>query len=221
MQIIWGCISIHPKQAAACLNEASSRRTVTLVVWVAVHHGRGPNPIRQKRKEMTMNAKVVLWSLLLTSSIPAAQSQVLTGDAQFSALHDIGWGMSISEIRSLYEKNQKLMSTTDSSLILNTEFFGVPAPTEIRFRQNKGGAAFIHIKFSEPTKALVDTISNHFTRFTQKAPEISATEKKLFILSLRMEMAKWKTEKESIVLTTALRDGTIGDVGLIISSVAN
>ena len=168
-----------------------------------------------------MNAKFVLWSLLLASSIPAAQSQVLTGDAQFSALHDIGWGMSISEIRSLYEKNQKLMSTTDSSLILNTEFFGVPAPTEIRFQQNKGGASFIHIKFSEPTKALVDTISNHFTRLTQKAPETSTTEKKLFILSLRMEIAKWKTEKESIVLTTALRDGTIGDVGLIISRVAN
>jgi hypothetical protein len=36
-----------------------------------------------------------------------------------------------------------------------------------------------------------------------------------------MEIAKWKTEKESIVLTTALRDGTIGDVGLIISRVAN
>jgi hypothetical protein len=167
-----------------------------------------------------MKVNLVLWSLLLASSFCAAQPEVLAGDPQFSALSGVGWGMSLGEIRSLHEKNQKLMGTTDNSLTLNTVFFGVPAPTDIQFQQTGQGPAFIRIKFSEPSKALIDTISNHFTQFTRKGPATTVTEKKLFTISLRIEVAKWKTEKESIVLTTALRDGVIDDVGLIISRLA-
>jgi hypothetical protein len=142
---------------------------------------------------------------------------VLNGDSKFSALDGVGWRKPMSETRSLYEENQKLLATTDSSLTLNTEFFGVAASTEVRFQDKHEGPAFIRIKFNEPTKALVDTICNHFTQFTRTTPATTATEKKLFMISLRIEIAKWKTEKESIVLTTAFRDGVIGDVGLIIS----
>jgi hypothetical protein len=163
-----------------------------------------------------MKVKLVLWSLLLAITLPAAQAQVLIGDPQFSALHDVGWGMSMAEIRSLYEKNKKLIGITDSSLTLSTEFFGVSAPTEIQFHQGRRGPALIRIRFSEPSNSLADTISRHFTQFVRKAPTITTTEKKLFTISLRIEIAKWKTEKESVVLTTALRDGAIGDVGLMI-----
>ena len=168
-----------------------------------------------------MKMRLALWSLLLASPAPVVQSQVLSIDPEFSVLHGVGWGMSMGEIRSLYEKEQKLVGATDSSLTLNTEFFGVPAPTEIRFHQTRRGPVFIRIKFSEPTKALVDTISSHFTQLVQRAPVTTATEKKLFTISLRIDIAKWKTDRESIVLTTALRDGVIGDVGLIISMLAD
>jgi hypothetical protein len=163
-----------------------------------------------------MKTNLFIWWLLLVCSVSAVRSQVLVGDPQFSVLHLVGWGMSIGEIRSVYEKIQKPMGVTDSSLTLNTEFFGVPAFTEIRFQQTRRGPAFIRIKFSEPSKALVDTISKHFTQFARRAPVITATEKKLFTISLRMEIAKWKTDKESIALTMALQDGIVGEVGLII-----
>jgi len=159
--------------------------------------------------------------LMLVCSVPAVRSQVLPGDPQFSVLHVVGWGMSMGEIRSVYEKTQKLVDGTDSSLTLNTEYFGVPALTEFRFQHTRRGPAFIRIKFSEPSKNLVDTINRHFTQFVKKSPTTSATEKKLFTISLRIEVARWKTDKESVVLTTALRDGVIGDVGLIISMVAD
>jgi len=168
-----------------------------------------------------MKIKPVLCSLLLASSVPAVQSQVLSSDPQFSVLHGVRWGMSMGEIRSLYESGHKLAGATDSSLTLSTEFFGIPAPTEIRFHQTRRGPVFIRIKFSEPSEALVDTISRHFTQLVQKAPATATTEKKLFTISLRIDVAKWKTDKESIVLTTAFRDGVIGDVGLIISMVVD
>ena len=168
-----------------------------------------------------MKVNLILWLFLLLSFASVSLSQVLSGDSKFPALEGVGWGMSMGEIRSLYEKTQRLLVTTDSTLTLNTEFFGVEAPTEIRFQQTKRGPAFICIKFSDPSKVLVDTINNHFTQLTRKGPTTTATEKKLFMISLRIEIAKWKTEKESIVLTTALRDGVIGDVGLIISRLAD
>jgi hypothetical protein len=169
-----------------------------------------------------MKVRLVLWLLLLLPSFPpATHSQVLSGDSKFSALDGVGWGMSWGEIRSLYEKKQKLLAATDSTLTLNTEFFGVAAPTEIRFQQTSRSPSFIHIKFNEASNVLVDTVRNHFTQLTRTAPATTATEKKLFLISLRMEIAKWKTEKESIVLTTASRDGVIGDVGLIISRLAD
>jgi len=168
-----------------------------------------------------MKMNLFVWWLLLVCSVATARSQVLIGDPNFSVLHTVGWGMSMGEIRSVYEKSQKLVTNTDSSLTLNTEFFGVPARTEFRFQKTRRGPAFIRIKFSVPSRSLVDTIGKHFTQFVRKAPATTATEKKLFTISLRIETAKWKTDKESVVLTTALRDGVIGDVGLIISAAAD
>ena len=109
------------------------------------------------------------------------------------------------------------MGVTDSSLTLNTEFFGVAALTEIRFRQTTRGPSFIRIRFNEPSNPLVDTLRRHFTQFAGKAPATTATEKKLFAITLHMEIARWKIDQESVVLTTAYRDGVIGDVGLLIS----
>lgn len=168
-----------------------------------------------------MKLNPILWSLLLASAAPSVWAQVLSGDSQFSLLHNVGWEMSPHDVRALFQGTQNLSSVTDSTLTLKAVFFGAPASTEIRFQQPRRGPAFVHIKFTEPTRTLVDTISSHFTRLTQKSPTTSVTEKKLFFINLRIEIAKWKTQKESIVLTTALRDETIGDVGLIISRFAD
>src|SRR5271157_92156 len=138
----------------------------------------------------TTKTKLIIWGLLLACSAPVVKSQVLTDDPQFSVFHGVGWGMSMNGIRSVYEKSQNPVRVTDSSLTLNTEFFGVPALTEIRFRQTTKGPSFIRIRFNEPSNPLVDTLRRHFTRFAGKAPATTATEKKLFTITLRMEIAK-------------------------------
>jgi hypothetical protein len=168
-----------------------------------------------------MRASLILLLLLLANSVGAVQAQVLAGDPAFSLLHRVRWGMPIHEIRMLYEGKQKLEATTDSTLTISTKYFDAPASTEIQFQRSRRGPALIRIRFDEPSKALVDTISNHLSQFLRTSPVVTATEKKLFTISLRIEIAKWKTEKESIILTTALRDGVIGDVGLIISMLAD
>jgi|WetSurMetagenome_2_1015567.scaffolds.fasta_scaffold348426_1 hypothetical protein len=167
-----------------------------------------------------MKTQLVLCILLMASMTPSARSQVLHEDPIFSDLHFLGWNMSMRNIRDHYEEKQQLEHTSDSTLTIKSKFFGIPAQTEIRFQQSISGPRLINIKFGEPSKGLVDSLTNHFTRLTQRAPTTSHTEKKIFTMTLRIDMARWRSSQEAIVLTTALRDGTISDVGLIITKAA-
>lgn len=165
-----------------------------------------------------------LWRLfelfLALALATGARCQVLSGDTRFPVLNEIRWEMNTDEIRSLCESRQALSSATDSVIVFTALFFGTATTTEIQIDSGTKKPRLIHVKFKEATKAIRDTLYTHFSMTRGKPLGETATEKKALIFTLRIEVAKWKTDKEMIAMTTALRDGTIMDVGFLLYPVA-
>ena len=91
-----------------------------------------------------------------------------------------------------------------------------PTRTEIQFDQEQKRLKLVQAKFKEPTRALEDTLLRHLTKTYGADPYRTAKEKSLLIVTVRMEMAIWKSSTEVVNLITAMRGDSIFDVSLVL-----
>jgi hypothetical protein len=144
----------------------------------------------------------------------AAHAQILNHDLNFPVLNEMRWGISINEVRSLCEVRHVLESSTDSTVIVGMSYFGFPARVEINFDRPLATLSRIQVKFKDPTKAIEDTLVDHFTRACGSAPYRQAKEKSLLIMTIKMEIAAWKSPTEIINLMGAKRNDVLFDLYL-------
>lgn len=145
-----------------------------------------------------------------------AQAQMLRGDPSFPVLNELDWKMSMQEVQNLCQKRNVPESAKDSSIILAVSFFGFSTRTEIQFDKGLRTLKLVQAKFKEPTKAMEDTLLQHFTKICGMAPYRTVKEKSLLIVTVRMQMAVWRSPTELVNLVTATRGDSIFDLSLVL-----
>jgi hypothetical protein len=135
----------------------------------------------------------------------SARAQLLNGDANFPILNEIRWESKMNEVRSLCERRHAVESSTDSAIIISAPMLGFKVRTEMQFDQGSKTLKTVQAKFNEPTKTLVDSLTSHFTRIFGRAPIRTVKEKSVIIMTIRMEMAVWRSSAGLVNLVTATR----------------
>jgi hypothetical protein len=148
--------------------------------------------------------------------VTVAKGQLLNGDANFSIISELQWGLTMNEARGLCERHHVAQTSTDSAIVITIPLLGFASRTELQFDQHSKILKSVQAKFNEPTKLLADSITNYFTRTMGRGPVRTAKEKSLLIITIRMEMALWKSSTGLINLVTAMRGGTIFDASLVL-----
>jgi hypothetical protein len=153
-------------------------------------------------------------------SFPAlAVAQMLAGDPNFPVLNEIRWEMSTSEVQNLCDSKWKATSSTDSTLVYNSSFFGAEARTKIQFDVKSKKPRIIDIGFEHANSTMRDTLVSHFTLTTGRPPIITTKEKSAIIFTIKMEVAAWKTGKETVGVMTAMRGSSVIALNLIITPI--
>jgi len=160
--------------------------------------------------------EIRLYALLVTVTTVAIQAQVLNGDQRFPVLNQIQWGMSKENVLDLCAANNIKPGGNDSTITFDADFFETPAKAVVRFRDNAKKLQWLEVKFKEHPKHLLDTLVSHFTRTLGGEPARTEKEKSALLFTLRMEVAMWKTAKESVTLLVAKQNDSIFDVCLTI-----
>ncbi|MCX6145352.1 MAG: hypothetical protein NTZ35_19270 [Ignavibacteriales bacterium] len=159
-----------------------------------------------------------LCGLVSTTLFPIiVVAQMLGGDPNFPVLNEIRWEMRTSEIQSLCNNKWRETSSTDSTMVYNSSFFGASAKTMIQVDPKSKQPRMINIGFEQATSAMRDTLLNHFALITGKPPVITTKEKNAIIFTLKFEMALWKTGKETVGVMTAMRGSSIVALSLILT----
>jgi hypothetical protein len=161
---------------------------------------------------------LAMWVLLSTPFIPTpAASQGLVGDPSFPVLNEIRWEMSASQIQGLCKDKWKETSSTDSTVVYKSSFFGSASMVKIQFDMKSKKARMIDIGFEEATIAMRDTLVNHLTQIMGKPPVITTKEKSAIIFTIKLEMAFWKSGNETIAVMTGMRGSSVVAVSLILT----
>jgi hypothetical protein len=144
-------------------------------------------------------------------------AQMLNRDPNFPVLNEIRWDMRTNEIESLCGNRWKETSSTDSSMVYSSSFFGAATKTVIQIDPKSKQPRMINICFEEATDAMRDTLLNYFTLITGKSPVITTKEKSAIVFTLKLEMALWKLAKETVGVMTAMRGSSIVALSLILT----
>lgn len=158
--------------------------------------------------------RIAICAALLVSLPTILQAQVLGGDERFPVLNQIRWDMSREKILHLCASEKLNTSGNDTTVTFEAKFLGVEAKTYVRFKGKAERPWGIDVKFNELSEKLVDTLVNHFTRITGETPRKAAKEKNLVLMTMRMELAAWKTKTDKIRLIVGRRDKSIFDINL-------
>ncbi len=157
---------------------------------------------------------------ILAVMLPAiVHAQVLNGDQRLAPLNQIRWEMSKATIFRLCSAIKSNTVENDSAISFDADFFGAPARAAVRFKNSIERPRQIEVKFKKHPAGLPDTLINHFTRTLGKNPARVEKEKSALLFTLRMEIAVWKTTKETVNLIVAKNNQSIFDIYLMISPV--
>jgi len=158
---------------------------------------------------------------VLVVMLPALlRAQVLNGDEQFPLLNQIRWDMSRQTILNLCAAHGTNGRGNDMAVTFDARFFGADANAFVRFKNGAERPQLIDVKFKELTEKLLDTLVSHFTRVLGESPIRAEKEKSLLLITLRMEVAAWKTKTERITLVVGKKNKSIFDINLSIAPLA-
>jgi hypothetical protein len=158
--------------------------------------------------------KIAICAAFITVFSATLHAQVLNGDVRFPLLNQIRWDMSREKVLSLCTANRINVGENDTTVSFDMKVFDVEAKTLVRFKNKAEKPWLIEVKFKELTDKLVDTLVNHFTRTTGESPLRAAKEKSLLLITMRMEVAAWKTKTEKIRLLVGRQGKSIFDINL-------
>jgi hypothetical protein len=154
--------------------------------------------------------------LLVLTLTTSTKGQLLNGDSNFPILNEIQWTSTINEVRDFCALRAVDASTTDSAIIISARMLGFAARTELKFDQNLKTLKLVQAKFSESTKTVIDSLTNHLTRMFGRGPLRTVKEKSLLIMTLRMEFASWRSAAGLVNIVTAMRGDSPFDVSLVL-----
>lgn len=160
--------------------------------------------------------QLVCGLLIMLGVATSARAQLLNGDPNFPILNEIRWESKMNEVRSLCERYHAIESSTDSAIITRAPMLGFKARAEMQFDQGSKTLKSVQVKFNEPTKTLVDSLTSHFTRIFGRAPIRTVKEKSVIIMTIRMEMAMWRSSMGLVSLVTAMRDDALFNASLVL-----
>lgn len=158
--------------------------------------------------------QLVCGLLVMLGVAPIARGQLLNGDANFPILNEIRWESKMSEVRSLCKSRHAAQSSTDSTIIISGSMLGFMARTEMQFDEGSKTLKSVQAKFNEPTKTLVDSLTRHFTRIFGRDPLRTVKEKSVIIMTIRMEIATWRSSRGLVNLVTAMRNDALFNASL-------
>lgn len=147
-------------------------------------------------------------------------AQVLKGDDQFALLNQMRWDMSKEEVLRVCNANKTKIGGNDSTVTFDAVFFGLEAKTIARFKNKAERLEKIEVRFKEQTEKLLETLVSHFTLTTGESPVRAEKEKSLLLITMRMEIAGWKTKAEKILLMVGRRNNSIFDIYLSIAPIS-
>jgi hypothetical protein len=165
--------------------------------------------------------QLVCGLLIMLGVATSARAQLLNGDPNFPILNEIRWESKTNEVRSLCERRHAAESSTDSVIIISAPMLGFDARTEMQFDHGSKTLKSIQVKFNEPTKTLVDSLTSHFTRIFGRAPIRTVKEKSVIIMTIRMEMAMWRSSAGLVNLVTATRGDAPFNTSLVLRPPTN
>jgi len=154
--------------------------------------------------------------LLLLGVATTARAQLLNGDANFPILNEIRWESKMNEVRTICERRHAAESSTDSAIVISVPMLGFKARTEMKFDQGLKTLKSVQVKYNDCTKILVDSLTSHLTLMLKHAPFRTVKEKSVIIMTIRMEMATWRSSAGLVNLVTATRDNTLFDASLVL-----
>lgn len=154
--------------------------------------------------------------IALLSIATVAKGQLLNGDKNFPVINELRWELTMNEVRGLCERHHVALTATDSAIVVNLPVLGFASRTELQFDQHLKTLKLVQAKFNEPTKALADSITSFLTRMLGRGPARTVKEKSLLIITIRMEMALWKSSTGIVNLVTAMRGESFFDASLVL-----
>jgi len=163
--------------------------------------------------------KIVCMALL--AALPTLlHAQVLKGDDQFSFLNQLRWDMSKEEVLRVCNANKTKIGGSDTTVTLDATLIGAEAKVIMRFKNKGERLEKIEVRFKEQTETLLETVVSHFTRTTGESPVRAEKEKSLLLITMRMEIAGWKTKAEKVILMVGRRNSSIFDMYLSIAPIS-
>jgi hypothetical protein len=170
-----------------------------------------------EKEEIAMKPhQFMIGLLLILAATSFTEGQLLNGDTNFPVLNESRWGISINDVRDLCIRRHVEAVSTDSAIIIRERMLGFAAHTEFKFDQDLKVLKLVQIKFSEATKTVIDSVTNHFTRLFGRAPLRTVKEKSVLIMTLRMELASWRSTSGLVSLVTAMRGDSPFDASLVL-----
>jgi len=154
--------------------------------------------------------------LLLLGVATTARAQLLNGDVNFPILNEIRWESKMNEVRTICERRHAAESSTDSAIVISVPMLGFKARTEMKFDQGLKTLKSVQVKYHDCTKILVDSLTSHFTRIFGRGPIRTVKEKSFIVITLRIEMAMWRSSMGLVSLVTAMRDDSLFDASLVL-----
>jgi hypothetical protein len=154
--------------------------------------------------------------IAILSIATVAKGQLLNGDTNFPVINELRWELTMNEVRGLCERRHVAMTATDTAIVINVPVLGYASRTELQFDQHLKTLKLVQAKFNEPTKLLADSITSHLTRMLGRDPVRTVKEKSLLIITIRMEMALWKSSTGLVNLVTAMRGESLFDASLVL-----
>jgi hypothetical protein len=154
--------------------------------------------------------------LAILSLATVTKGQMLNGDTNFPIINELRWELTMNEVRGLCERHHVAVTSTDSAIVITIPVLGFASRTELQFNQHPKTLKSVQAKFNEPTKLLVDSVTSYLTRTMGRGPLRTAKEKSLLIITIRMEMALWKSSMGLVNLVTAMRGESLFDASLVL-----
>lgn len=158
--------------------------------------------------------RIAIYAAFIAVIPTILQAQLLNGDVRFPLLNQIRWDMSKEKVVNVCFANKANIGGNDTLITFEAKYFGVDAKTFIRFNNKAQRPSGIEVKFKELSEKLLDTLVSHFTRTTGESPVRAEKEKSLLLITVRIEVAMWKTGTEKIRLVIGRRNMSIFDLNL-------
>jgi hypothetical protein len=174
-----------------------------------------------KKEETAMQPHYVYGLLMIFGLATTARGQLLDGDPNFPILNEIRWDSGMKEVRNLCETRHVIQNSTDSAMIISAPMLGFAARTEVQFDRELKTIKLIQVKFEESTKSLVDSVTSYFTRTLGRQPILTVKEKSLLIVTVRMELASWRSPTGVVSLVTAKRGDSLFNASLMMGPPTN